>query len=165
MRNIFNILAMAIILKPKDGTYALPDDIQDPSDLFKYIAEYNGIQYYETDITGYTPNDLKPDMFFADRIDQYAPNFQLDQSAYTGVLFIGVPVDIGIDVNASTFTGGQFENIVKQMLNKGFATMLRNYIACDYQFVIQTIRPLYNSVKYTKATNCSGVEIQYQIIL
>lgn len=154
---------MAIILKPKDDTYILPDNIADPSDLFKYIAEYNGAQYYETDITGYTPNDLKPDMFFADRIDQFAPVLNEDRSIFTGSLFIGVPVDIGIDVNASTFTGGQFENIVKQMLNKAFATALRNYIACDFQFSILTMRPLYNSVKYTKTINCSGVEINYQM--
>lgn len=153
---------MATILKPKDGTYVLPA-IADPSDLFAYIAQYNGFQYYETDDKGVTPNEILPKTFFINRIDLFTPNFNDDRSRFDGVLFIGQPVDIAIDTNSSTFTDGQFENIVKALLNQAFARELRSYLVCDFETIINSLRPLYNSVKYTKATNCTGVEVYYQI--
>jgi hypothetical protein len=153
---------MASILKPKDETYVLPS-IADPSDLFAYIAEYNEVQYYETDTTGVTPNEILPEIGFINRIDIFTPLFLDDMGKFDGVLFIGTPSDIGTDTNASTFDAGQFENIVKQLLNAEFARDFKNYIACDFQIAINSMRPLYNSVKYTKATNCTGVEIYYSI--
>jgi hypothetical protein len=153
---------MATILKPKDNTYVLPA-IADPSDLFKYIAEFNDFQYYETDNTGVTPNEIKQQTFFIDRIDLFAPLFNEDRARYDGVLFIGEPSNIGTDTNEATFDAGQFGDIVKELLNLPFAKELKNYIACDFQISINSLRPLYNSVKYTKSTNCTGVEVYYTI--
>ena len=153
---------MATILKPKDETYVLPT-IADPSDLWAHIAAFNGFQYYETDTTGVTPNEILPGWFFIDRIDTATPVDGGSRMQFTGVLFIGVPSDIAVDTNASTFDDGQFINIVKLLLNLDFANELNNYVACDFQITINTLRPLYNSVKYTKATNCTGVEIAYTI--
>lgn len=153
---------MATILKPKDETYILPT-IADPSDLWAYIAEFNGFQYYETDSTGVTPNEILPSWFFIDKIDLGVPDPGDSTMQFTGVLFIGTPSDISTDVNASTFTNGQFKDIVKALMNFPFAKELNNYVACDFRININTLRPLYNSVKYTKATNCTGVEITYTI--
>lgn len=153
---------MATILKPKDPTYILPA-IADPADLFKYIAEYNDFQYYETDNTGVTPNEIKPAYGFINRIDQFAPVINEDRGLFTGVLFIGQPSEINIDTNDSTFNEGQFEDIVKPLLNLEFAREFRNYIACDFQITINSLRPLYNSVKYSKSTNMTGVEVYYQL--
>jgi|DEB19_MinimDraft_2_1074335.scaffolds.fasta_scaffold79210_2 hypothetical protein len=153
---------MVTILKPKDGTYALPT-IADPSDLWAYIAEFNGFQYYETDPTGVTPNEILPNWFFIDKIELATPVEARSRMKFDGVLFIGAPSDISIDVNSSTFSDGQFTDIVKKLLNLGFANELNNYVACDFQIAINSLRPLYNSVKYTKATNCTGVEVYYSI--
>lgn len=153
---------MAIILKPKDLTYVLPA-IADPSDLWAYIAGFNSFQYYETDLTGVTPNEVLPAVFFIDRIDLAAPVDGRSRMQYTGVLFIGTPSDIAEDTNTSTFDDGQFVNIVKQLLNLEFSNELTNYVACDFQIIINSLRPLYNSVKYTKATNCTGVEVYYSL--
>lgn len=149
-------------LKPKDETYVLPA-IADPSDLFAYIAAYNDYPYYETDTTGVTPNEIPQGIFFIDRIDLAEPLRSEDRMRYTGVLFIGGPSEISVDTNSSTFNVGQFRNIVKHFLSKDFANDFTNYINCDFQILINSLRPLYNSVKYTKATNCTGVEIFYQI--
>ena len=153
---------MASILRPKDETYVLPE-ASDPSDVFAYLAEYNGFQYYETDLTGVTPNEILPNWFFIDKIDTATLLKAEGRMKYDGVLFIGVPSDISTDVNASTFVNGQFVDIVKQILNYPFALELTNLIACDLQFNVNSMRPLYNSVKYTKATNCTGVEILYSL--
>ncbi len=153
---------MASILKPKDETYTLPT-IADPSDLWAYIAEFNGFQYYETDTTGVTANELLPGWFFIDGIDSATPVEARSRMQFTGVLFIGTPSDISTDTNASTFADGQFTDIVKKLLNLDFANELNNYVACDFQIIINSLRPLYNSVKYTKATNCTGVEVNYTI--
>lgn len=153
---------MATILKPKDETYILPA-IADPSDLFKYIAEFNGFRYYETDLTGVTPNEILPNWFFIDRLDLGAVPRDDVRMRFDGVLFIGVPSDISTDTNASTFSDGQFTDIVKKLMNYAFAVELRAYIVCDFEIFINSLRPLYNSVKYTKATNCTGVEVNYSI--
>jgi len=153
---------MATILKPKDETYILPT-IADPSDLFAYIAEFNDFQYYETDPTGVTPNEIKPAWFFIDRLDSGTPLRGEGRMRFDGVLFIGVPAEIGTDTNAATSNNGQFTDIVKKLLNLAFAIELQNYIACDFQISINSLRPLYNSVKYTKATSCTGVEVNYSI--
>lgn len=150
------------ILKPKDETYTLPT-IADPSDLFKYIAEYNSFQYFDTDNTGVTQNEILPSLFFINRPDLGTPLVGENRMRFDGVLFVGQPADIGTDTNASTSDNGQFVNIVKDLLNLAFANELRFYIVCDFQMTINNMRPLYNSIKYTKATNCTGVEINYSI--
>jgi len=150
------------ILKPKDETYILPA-IADPSDLWAYIAAYNEFQYYETDATGVTPNEILPNWFFIDKIDLATPVEGRGRMKFDGVLFIGMPSDIATDTNTSTFDNGQFTNIVKALLNLDFANELTNYVACDFQVINNSLRPLYNSVKYTKATNCTGVEVYYSI--
>lgn len=149
-------------LKPKDITYSLPA-IADPSDLFKYIAEYNGLQYYDTDSTGVTHNEISDEVFFINRVDVGTPVELNSRMRFDGVLFIGRPADIGTDTSASTYNAGQFNDIVKQLLNLSFAKELRDYTACDFETNINNLRPLYNSVKYTKATSCTGVEINYTI--
>lgn len=153
---------MATILKPKDGTYVLPA-IADPSDLWAYIAAYNDFQYYETDNTGVTPNEILPQTFFIDRIDLGTPEANRARMQFSGVLFIGEPANIGTDTNAATYNAGQFNDIVKELLNLAFANELNNYVACDFEITINSLRPLYNSVKYTKSTSCTGVEVFYSI--
>lgn len=150
------------ILKPKDETYILPT-VADPSDLWAYIAEYNSFQYYETDSTGVTPNEILPGWFFIDRIDTASPVDGRSRMKFDGVLFIGTPANIATDVNTSTFADGQFVNIIKTLLNLPFATELFGYVACDFEISINSLRPLYNSVKYTKAASCTGVEVYYTI--
>lgn len=151
------------ILKPKDGTYVLPP-IVDTSDLFKYIAGYNGFAFYDTDPTGVTHNEIPASKyFFANVISLGAPEADAARMRFDGTLFVAQPVDIGTDTNASTYDVGQFEAIVKPILNLDFATDLKSYISCDFQITITNLRPLYNSVKYTKATNCTGVEVNYSI--
>ena len=153
---------MVTILKPKDGTYVLPA-IADPSDLWAYIAAFNGFQYYETDLTGVTPNEILPNWFCIDRIDLATPVEARSRMKFDGVLFIGVPSDIATDTNGSTFDVGQFTDIVKKLLNIDFANELFSYVACDFEIIINSLRPLYNSVKYAKATNCTGVEVYYSL--
>jgi hypothetical protein len=153
---------MATILKPKDGTFILPA-IADTSDLFKYIAEYNDSQYYDTDSTGVTPNEIKPSWFFINRIDVATPVEGRNRMRFDGVLFIGQPASLSVDVNESTYNNGQFVDIVKALLNLDFANELQNYIACDFEININNLRPLYNSVRYTKAEGCTGVEVNYSI--
>lgn len=154
---------MASILKPKDETYTLPESIADPSDLFAYIAEYNGFQYFDADNTGVTPNEINYGTFFVNVPSLGVPLTIENRMRFDGVLFVGQPADIGTDVNVSTWTNGQFGNIVKELLNLAFARDLLIYIACDFQININNVRPLYNSVKYTKAVNSTGVEINYSI--
>lgn len=150
------------ILKPKDGTYILPA-IADSSDLFKYIAAYNGFQYYDTDSTGVTPNEIKPSWFFINRIDVFTPVESYARARFDGVLFIGQPASLSVDVNSSTYNNGQFVDIVKALLNLPFAVELKNYVACDFEIIINNLRPLYNSVRYTKAEGCTGVEVNYTV--
>jgi hypothetical protein len=153
---------MPTILKPKDGTYILPA-IADTSDLFKYIAGYNGFDYYDTDSTGVTPNEIKPSWFFINRIDVFTPVESYGRARFDGVLFIGQPASLSVDVNSSTYNNGQFVDIVKALLNLPFAVELKNYVACDFEININNLRPLYNSVRYTKAEGCTGVEVNYSI--
>lgn len=150
------------ILRPKDGSYVLPE-VSDTSDLFAYIAQYNSLQYYDTDSTGVTPNEIKPDVFFVNRIDTATPVESYSRIRFDGALFIGQPSDIGTEVNSSSFSNGQYKDLVKMLINLEFINDLRNYVGCDFQITINNLRPLYNSVKYTKATNCTGVEISYSI--
>lgn len=153
---------MATILKPKDETYTLPA-IADTSDLFKYIAEYNGFDYYDTDSTGVTPNEIKASWFFINRIDVFTPVESYGRARFDGVLFIGQPASLSVDVNSSTYNNGQFVDIVKALLNLPFAVELKNYVACDFEIIINNLRPLYNSMRYTKAEGCTGVEVNYSI--
>jgi len=153
---------MAAILKPKDGTYILPA-IADPSDLFAYIAQYNDFQYSDADNTGVTPNEINYGTFFVNVPSLGVPLPSENRMRFDGVLFVGQPADIGTDVNSSTWTNGQFGNIVKEFLNYNFAKDFHNYIACDFQITINNLRPLYNSVRYTKAVNSTGVEVNYSI--
>lgn len=155
---------MASILKPKDNTFQLPE-IADPSDLFKYIAEYNGFEYYDTDNTGVTHNEIAAALFFINRIDVGTPVENNARMRFDGVLFIGQPADIGTDTSASTYNAGQFNGIVKALLNLDFARELRFYVACGFETTINNLRPIYNSVRYTKATSCTGVEINYTILI
>lgn len=154
---------MASILKPKDLTYELPLNAADPSELFAYIAEFNGFQYFDADNTGVTPNEINYETFFVNVPGLGAPDFDRNEMRFDGVLFVGQPADIGTDVNASTWTNGQYQNIVKELLNLAFVSDFKNYISCEYRTIITNIRPLYNSVKYTKAVNSTGVEINYSI--
>ena len=152
-----------MILKPIDNTFVLPI-INTPSDVFKYIAEFNGYNFFETDLTGYTPNDIPQDIFFCDKIDLVSPRKNTNEYKYDGILFIGVPVDIAQEVNDSTFYAGQFKSIIEEMISKEFVKQIEKYFICNnIEISLNNIRPLYNSVKYTKATNCTGVEINYSI--
>ena len=151
------------MLKPKDETFILPTDAQDPSELFAYIAEFNGFEYFDADNTGVTWNEIAPATFFVNVPTLGAPLFQESRMRFDGVLFVGQPADIGTDTNASTWNNGQFENIVKELLNYGFLKAFANYINCDFEILINNARPLYNSVKYTKSVNSTGIEINYSL--
>lgn len=144
-----------MILRPKDSTWELPI-INDANDIFKYIADFNGINYFETDLNGVIVNELGSDLFLIDRLDLISPN--KDYFKYDGVLFFGLASDFGNDVDKF-----QFDNIIKKLTSRGFIKQFELYIKCDYQFNINNIRPIYNSVKYTKTTNCTGIEINYSI--
>jgi hypothetical protein len=152
------------ILKPKDGTYQLPA-VADPSDVFRYIAEFNGFQYFDTDPTGVTHNEIAHNWFFINRADVGTPEAGGARMRFDGVLFVGQPSDIGTETSASTSNAGQFVDIVKPLLNLQFANALRFYAACDVEININNLRPLYNSVKYTKAGSCTGVEVAYTILM
>jgi len=121
------------------------------------------LHFFEADTTGVTPNEILPNWFFIDRIEAAVPVEARSRMNYNGVLFIGQDANIGTDTNKSTFDAGQFTDIVKKLLNLEFANELTNYVACDFQITINSLRPLYNSVKYTKSTNCTGVEVYYSI--
>lgn len=144
-----------MILKPKDNTWELPN-ISDANDLFKYISLYNELPFYETDVNGVVINEIPYGYFFVDRLDLVTPG--KDYFKYDGFLFIGIPSEAGEDVDNS-----QFANIIKELVSRPFIDTLRKYIVCDFQFNINNIRPLYNSNKYTKATNTTGIEINYSI--
>lgn len=147
-----------MILKPKDNTWKLPT-ISDANDLFKYIAAYNEMNFYETDVNGVVINEIPYGYFFIDRLDLVTPTFTNNKEfKYDGFLFVGIPSEAGEDVDNS-----QFQNIIKELVSKEFIATVRQYIACDFQFIINNIRPLYNSNKYTKATNTTGIEINYSI--
>jgi hypothetical protein len=151
-------------LKPIDETF-LPPQINDANDLFEYLAAYNGFSYYETDLNGVVPNEIAYALFMVNRIDLVTPINSTKENRHDGFLFMAIPSEIGTDVNQSTFDAGQFENIIKDMISNSFINQLRNYVICgvNLQFTINNIRPLYNSVKYTKSTNTTGVEISYSL--
>lgn len=151
-------------LKPIDGTF-LPPEIKDANDLFEYLATYNEFAYYETDLNGFVPNEIAYNIFMVNRIDLVVPISATKENRHDGFLFIAIPSEVATEVNQSTFDAGQFENIIKDMISKAFINQMNNYALCgvNLQFVINSIRPLYNSVKYTKATNSTGVEISYSL--
>lgn len=153
-----------MILKPIDVNFNLPA-ADTSSDVFKYIAAFNNYQFYETDLNGVVPNEIEQNYFLIDRIDLVSPqpNRTGQEMKYDGFLFIGLPSNAATDVNTSTFEEGQFVNIISEMLTKDFILQLSYYIRCSYEITINNIRPLYNSNKYTKATNATGVEISYSI--
>lgn len=143
-------------LKPKDNLWYLPE-INDANDLFKYIAEYNEIPFYETDLNGVVINEIPYGYFLIDRLDLITPNIQ-KEFKYDGFLFFGFTSENNEDVDNS-----QFESIVKNMTSKIFINQLTRYISCDFRLQINNIRPIYNSNKYTKSTNSTGIEINYSI--
>lgn len=150
-----------MILKPRDNTFALPS-ADAPGDLFKVIAEFNGFEYLETNSDGVAVNTIAQNYFFVDRIDTVTP--QLDgRLKYDGVLFVAIPVDTSVEVNEATFNPGQYNDIIKPLISKLFYSTLLNYIKCDYAIVINSIKPLYNSTKHTRATVASGIEIAFSI--
>lgn len=153
-----------MILKPRDVNFILPI-VGTPSDVFKYIALFNGYQFFETDLNGFVPNEIDQNYFLIDKIDLASPqpNRTGQEIKFDGVLFLGVPSNPATEINASTFDAGQFTNIISEMLTKAFIVQLQNYIKCDYDFSINNVRPLYNSNKYTKATNATGIEISYSL--
>lgn len=153
-----------MILKPIDVNFNLPA-ADTSSDVFKYIAAFNNYQFYETDLNGVVPNEIEQNYFLIDRIDLVSPqpNRTGQEMKYDGFLFIGLPSNAATDVNTSTFEEGQFVNIISEMLTKDFILQLSYYVRCNYEITINNIRPLYNSNKYTKATNATGVEISYSI--
>ena len=147
-----------MILKPKDLDWLLPA-ITDANDFLKYIASFNEFPFFETDVNGVVINEIPFGYFFVDRLDLVTPTFINNKEfKYDGFLFIGIPSESGEDVD-----NAQFKNIIKELVSKSFVSTLRSYLVCDYQFQINNIRPLYNSNKYTKATNTTGVEINYSI--
>ena len=152
-----------MILKPLDNTFEFPEAAT-PSGLFKYIAEFNGYMFFDTDITGYTPDEITQDYFFCNRIDLVTKRQNTSQFKYDGFLFVAVPTNIGQEVNASSFDNGQFTDVVEGLITKEFIRQLEKYFICsNIEMLINNLRPLYNSVKYTKATNCTGVEISYSL--
>lgn len=154
-----------MILQPADETFIFPE-VNTPADLFKYIAGYNSFQFFETDLNGVVPNEIAQNYFLIDRIDLASPqpNRMGQEIRFDGILFMGVPSDPATDVNESTYSEGQFNGIIAEMLSRSFYLQLQQYIKCaDYEIIINNLRPLYNSNKYTKATNSTGVEINYSI--
>lgn len=153
-----------MILKPIDETFILPA-AETPSDIFAYLATYNGFAFYETDLNGVVPNEIENNYFLVDRIDLASPqtNRTGQEIKYDGSLFIGLPASPNTDVNVSSFEDGQFLNIVADLLTKDFINQMLKYVRCDFALDINSLRPLYNSNKYTKATNATGVEISYSI--
>lgn len=150
-----------MILKPRDNTFALPS-ADAPGDLFKVIAEFNGLEYLTTNVDGAAVNTIAQNYFFVDRIDSVTP--QPDgRLKYDGVLFVALPVDTSVEINAASFNDGQYINIIKPLISKVFYNTFLNYVKCDYAIVINSIKPLYNSTKYTRATAASGVEITFSI--
>lgn len=152
-----------MILKPIDETFS-PPEIKDSNDLFKYLAAFNEFSFYETDLNGVVPNEITHNIFMVNRIDLVIPNQTTKENRHDGFLFMAIPSEHGTDVNNSTFDVGQFENIIKDMISSSFISQFTNYAICsNLRFTLNSLRPLYNSVKYTKATNCTGVEISYSL--
>jgi len=151
-----------MILIPADTNFQY-NAVDTSSDIFKAIAIYNSINFYETDLNGVVSNEIPNQYFFIDRIDLASPRINTNEIRYDGLLFIGKPSEHGIDVNNSTFDIGQYESIVKNLLTKSFIKTLELYVKCSFEIVINNVRPLYNSVKFTKSTNTTGVEISYSI--
>lgn len=149
----------AINLKPKDNTYILPVDAVEPSEIFQYIALYNEFQYYDTDPTGVNTNEII-NFYFANIISQATPILDQAKTQFTGVLFIGVPSGFNTDVN---YSNGQYVSIIKDMITFDFIKQFINYIKCGYQFEVNNVRPIYNTVKYAKAIESTGIEINYTI--
>lgn len=148
-------------LKPIDNTFELPE-INSSNDFFKYIAGFNEANFYETDNNGVVPNEIPYDYFFVNKTDLVSPQPLTKEIKIDGFLFVGIPSEVGIDIDQFT---GQFENIIESLISKDFYLQLHKYANCLFRFDINNIRPLYNSVKYTKATNCTGVEINYSLWL
>jgi len=152
-------------LKPIDITFIPPSEMNDSNDLFKYLAGFNDFSFYETDLNGVVPNEIPYKLFMINRIELVVPNFTTQEHEYKGFLFVGIPSEHSTDVNESTFDEGQFESIIKDMISKAFINQMNNYFKCGFnlRFALTNLRPLYNSVKYTKATNTTGVEISYSL--
>jgi hypothetical protein len=146
-------------LKAIDETFDLPE-INNANDLFNYLADYNDFKFYETDLNGVVPNEIPYGYFMVNKLDLISPVLSTQELKNDGFLFIGIPSEIGTDIDGSV---GQFDNVIKDLISKSFLKLLPRYINCKYQFQINNVRPLYNTVKYTKATNCTGIEINYSL--
>lgn len=145
-----------MILKPKDIDWELPA-LTDANDLFKYMADFNVMPFYETDLNGVINNEIPNAIFLVDKLDLVTPIKGEREFKYDGFLYLGVPSDAGEDVD-----NAQFDNIIKDLISKTEIATLKSYF-CGYQYNLNTIRPLYNSNKYTKSTNTTGIEISYSV--
>lgn len=159
-----------MILKPKDINFILPELSEEsvPADFFKYIADFNDLDFYETDLNGFVPNEIKVNYFFVDRVATASPELKgasYGRTKFDGVLFVGIPVEPEIDINKTDFTNGQFEGIIKELISAAFLKQLLSYLNCDYAFLLNTVKPVYNTNTWTRATNCTGVEINYSLWL
>jgi len=143
----------------RNTNYILPE-IKTPKDIWQYIASFNNIEFYETDINGVVLNTIFQNFFFVDKLEVATPRINTNEIKYDGFLFIGIPNDHGIDVDG---LAGLYANVVESLMAKNYINSLKNYIKCDYEVQFNNIKPLYNTTKYTKSTNTTGVEISYSI--
>ena len=134
--------------------------VETPNDIFNYLAIINNVEFFETDLNGVVLNEIKQNYFFVNKLDLASPRVNTPEIKYDGFLFVGIPNDHGTDVDGQQ---GLYLNITEALMSKSFILKLKNLIACDFEVVFNNVRPLYNTTKYTKATNTTGVEISYSI--
>ena len=148
----------AINLKPKDETFILPNATA-PDEVFSYIATFNSWQYFDVDSNGLNTNDVNG-IYLANYLTQSSFDINRNQMLFNGLLFLGLPSGYSTDVNNEN---GQYQTITKDLMNKAFFDTFKKYIYCNFEVNLTSIKPLYNSVKYAKAIESTGVEISYQI--
>lgn len=143
----------------RNSTFVYPE-IKTPKNIFEYIAKFNKFEFYETDINGVVLNSIFQNYFFVNKTELATPIQNENEFRYDGFLFVGIPNDHGTDVDGND---GLYQNVMQILLSKDYLVGLKNLISCDFKVIFNNIRPLYNTTKYTKSTNTTGIEISYSI--
>ena len=165
------------ILKPIDQDFICVVDPKTPDDLFKYVlSEFNDMLYLETDNNG---SQIRPqaDKFFAvNRLVAFGPVQTVDSSrtankysrmTYDCLLTIAKPSDARQEVENTELTNqGQFDEITKLFLALEFSNTFKKYFSCCGQEITAIrIRTVWNVNTYVLATNYTGVEITFTLVI
>lgn len=164
------------ILKPIDGTFVCPLNVQTPDDIFKYVlGVFNDMLFIETDNNGSQLRPIATKFFAVNRLLAFGPLSSANsltankysRMSYDCLLTIAKPSDASQEVENTEQTNvGQFDEITSQFLTLDFINYFGSYFkCCGYEITAPRIRPVWNVNTYMPATNYSGVEITFTLTI